>query len=72
MFNSLKDLLKDKTGNYSLREAIIAVCMLLIVISWAVQLIFKIPTPEHMFYSVVSMIVSGCFGYSIEKKPPTT
>ena len=72
MLNSLKDLLKDKTGNYSLREAIIAVSMLLIVISWAVQLIFQIPTPEHMFYSMVSMIATGCFGYSIEKKPPTT
>lgn len=67
----LKEMLKDKTGSYSIREVIIAISMILIVISWAVQLIFKIPTPEHMFYSMVSLIATGCFGYTIERKPPT-
>jgi archaellum biogenesis protein FlaJ (TadC family) len=71
MGNLFKDLLKDKTDRYSLREVIIAVCMLLIVISWVAQLVFNIPTPEFMFYSMVSLVAAGCFGYSIERKPPT-
>jgi hypothetical protein len=70
MLNFLKHILKDKTGSYSLRELIIAISMLLIVISWLCQLIFQIATPEYMFYSVVSLIAAGCFGYSIERKPP--
>lgn len=69
MSNFLKDLLKDKTDNYSLREVIIAISMLLVVASWIAQLAFNISTPEYMFYAVVSLIAAGCFGYSIEKKP---
>ena len=64
----LKNLLKDKTGSDSLREVVIAISMLLIITSWVAQLVFKISTPEFMFYSVVSLIATGCFGYSIEKK----
>jgi TctA family transporter len=65
--NFLKELLKDKTSNYSMRECVIAICMLLIIISWLAQLLFNISTPEYMFYSIVSLIAAGCFGYSIEK-----
>lgn len=72
MTNFLKELLKDKTDNYSLREVVIAICMLLIVTSWVAQLGFGISTPEYMFYSIVSLIAAGCFGYSIEKKPINT
>lgn len=68
MSNFLKHLLKDKTGNYSLREMIIAISMVLIITSWVAQLVFNITTPEYMFYSIVSLIAAGCFGYSIEKK----
>lgn len=68
----LKSLLKDKTGSYSLREVIIALAMLLIVSSWVAQLLFHTATPEYMFYSMVSLIAAGCFGYSIEKKQTTT
>jgi hypothetical protein len=71
MKDFLKELLKDKTDNYSLRETVIAVCMLLVIASWAAQLLFGVSTPEYMFYSIVSLIATGCFGYSIEKKPPT-
>jgi hypothetical protein len=67
--NFLKDLLRDKLGSFSLRELVIAISMLLVVSSWVAQLVFNIPTPEYMFYSVVSLIAAGCFGYSIEKKP---
>lgn len=63
----LKNILKDKTGAYSLREIIIAISMLLVIISWIAQLVFNIQTPEYMFYSIVSLIATGCFGYSIEK-----
>jgi hypothetical protein len=66
----LKELLKDKTNNYSMRECIIAICMILIIISWFAQLLFNIAIPEYMFYSIVSLIAAGCFGYSIEKKQP--
>ncbi len=69
MSNFLKELLKDKTNGYSLREVIIAVCMLLVIASWVAQLVFNITTPEYMFYSIVSLIAAGCFGYSIERKP---
>ncbi len=62
-----KTILKDKQGAYSLREIIIAVSMFLILMSWIAQLVFNIPTPEFMFYSIISLIATGCFGYSIEK-----
>ena len=68
MRNFLQDILKDKTDGYSLRELIIAISMALVVISWIAQLVFNISTPEYMFYSIVSLIAAGCFGYSIEKK----
>ncbi len=68
MSNFLKNILKDKTGNYSLREMVIAISMALVVLSWIAQLLFEITTPEYMFYSIVSLIAAGCFGYSIEKK----
>jgi TctA family transporter len=71
MSNFFKDLLKDKTKGYSLREVVIAICMLLVVASWIAQLAFNISTPEYMFYSIVSLIAAGCFGYSIEKKSNT-
>lgn len=71
MRNFLQDILKDKTGGYSLRELIIAISMALVVISWIAQLVFNISTPEFMFYSIVSLIAAGCFGYSIEKNKNT-
>jgi hypothetical protein len=66
--NFLKELLKDKTNGYSLREVVIAICMLLLIASWVAQLVFSISTPEYMIYGIVSLIAAGCFGYSIEKK----
>ena len=67
IINYLKELLKDKTNNYSLREFVIAICVILIVSSWFAQLLFSVSTPEYMFYSIVSLIAAGCFGYSIER-----
>ena len=34
MSEFLKSILKDKTNTYSLREVVIAICLLLIVTSW--------------------------------------
>lgn len=68
MTRYIRTLLKDKCHNYSLRELVIAISMLLVIASWVAQLAFDIHTPEYMFYSVVSLIASGCFGYSIERR----
>lgn len=69
MLKFLKDLLKDKTNRYSLREVAIAVSLVLVIASWIAQVMFGVSTPEYMFYSIISLIAAGCFGYSIEKNP---
>ena len=61
-------LFKDKDGNFSLREFVIAIFILVIIISWIAQQFFKREVPEFMFFSFVSLVGAGCFGYSIEKK----
>jgi choline-glycine betaine transporter len=64
----LKQILRDKNGEFSIREAIIAVLLLMILISWIGQQFFRKSVPEFMFYSFTSLIAAGCFGYSLEKK----
>lgn len=61
-------LFKDKDSNFSLRELAIALFILVIIISWVAQQFFKLDVPEFMFYSFVSLVGAGCFGYSIERK----
>lgn len=68
MNDFLKQVLKDKEGNYSLREAVTLVFVAATLISWIAQQFFGIAIPEFMFYAFVSIIGAGCFGYSIEKK----
>jgi hypothetical protein len=68
MNDFMKQLLKDKEGNYSLREAVTLVFVAATLISWIAQQFFGITVPEYMFYSFVSIIGAGCFGYSFEKK----
>ena len=68
MKNFLQQLLKDKNGSFSLRELAIALFILVIIISWVAKQFFKYDVPEFMFYSFVSLVGAGCFGYSIEKK----
>jgi hypothetical protein len=68
MSNFLKALLKDKGGCYSLREVVTLVFVLIIIASWIGQQFFSIEVPEYMFYSFVSLVGAGCFGYSIERK----
>jgi len=68
MKNFIKELLKDKDGGYSLREVTIAILVVAVLISWIAKQFYSKDIPEFMFYSFVSLIGAGCFGYSIEKK----
>ena len=61
-------LFKDKNESFSLRELAIALFILVIIVSWISQQFFHLDVPEFMFYSFVSLVGAGCFGYSIEKK----
>lgn len=64
----VKQILKDKEGCYNLRELVTVIFVLITIISWVAQQFFGIEVPEYMFYSFVSIIGAGCFGYSIERK----
>ncbi len=68
MKNFLQQLFRDKNDNFSLRELAVAIFILVIIASWIAQQFFKLDIPEFMFYSFVSLVGAGCFGYSIEKK----
>ena len=64
----ITELLKDKSGNYSLRECAIALLMLAMLTSWIAQQFFGKAIPEFMFYAFASLIAAGCFGYSLERR----
>ena len=64
----LKEILRDKNGDFSLRECVIALLVLIILTSWLAQQFFGKDVPEFMFYSFISLVAAGCFGYSIERK----
>lgn len=64
----MHQLLKDKDGNFSLREVITLIYVLMSVVSWIGQQFFGITVPEYMFYAFISMIGAATFGYSLEKK----
>ena len=72
MNNTLKEILhqilKDKDGNFSLREAIALIYTVMSIIAWIAQQFFGQIVPEYMFYSFISMIGAAAFGYSLEKK----
>lgn len=68
MKNFIKQLFKDKNGNFSLREFAVAAFILVIITSWAARQFFQLEVPEYMFYTFATMIGTGCFGYSIERK----
>ena len=64
----IHQLLQDKDGNFSLREVISLVYVLITIISWIAQQFFGYFVPEFMFYSFISMIGAAAFGYSLEKR----
>ena len=68
MLQFIKQLLKDKNNSYSLREVAVSIFILVIIISWIARQFFHLEVPESMFYSFVSLVGAGCFGYSLEKK----
>ena len=62
------NILRDKQGSFSLRETVVAIFVVATLIAWISEQFFYLPCPEHIFYSFISLIAAGCFGYSIEKK----
>ena len=68
MKKGLQELFKDKSGNYSLREIVVAVLLIALLVSWIAQQFFGKDVPEFMFFSFSSLIAAGCFGYSLEKR----
>lgn len=64
----IHQLLQDKDGNFSLREAIAFVYVLMSIVAWISQQFLGLHIPEYMFYSFMSMIGASAFGYSLEKK----
>ena len=68
MKNFIEQILQDKNGNFSLREALTIILILIIVVSWVAQQFFGKNIPEFMFYSFISLVAASCFGYSLERK----
>ena len=70
----IQQVLKDKTGSYSMRELVIGILLGALLISWIAAQFFGRLIPEFMFYSFSSLIAAGCFGYTLEKqaKPENT
>jgi len=68
----IQQLLKDKLGSYSMREAVIGILLMVLIISWIAQQFFNKNVPEFMFYTFGSLIAAGCFGYTFEKKGANT
>jgi hypothetical protein len=64
----MNQLLKDKDGNFSLRELAMAIFIVVLIVSWVAKQFFNKDIPEFMFYSFASLVGAGCFGYSIERK----
>jgi hypothetical protein len=69
---NIKDIfhqvLKDKDGNFSMREVISLIYVFATLVSWVAQQFFKMAVHENMFYAFISMIGAGSFGYSLERK----
>jgi len=68
--NFLNQLFQDKNGSYSLREVVTLLFIGAILVSWIARQFFRLEVPEFMFYSFVSLVGAGCFGYSLERKGP--
>jgi hypothetical protein len=66
MAKTLKQFLKDKDGNYSLREIVILLSFLALLACWIGEQFLGKAAPEYIFYSFVAIVMAGCFGYSIE------
>ena len=63
-----KDIIKDKDGEYSLREIATILFVLILIASWAVDTFTRFQVQEYMFYAFSSLVGAGVFGYSLERK----
>ncbi|TDX01490.1 hypothetical protein [Dinghuibacter silviterrae] len=68
--NLVGQLFQDKNGSYSMREVLVVLFIGIIVASWIARQFFRLEVPEFMFYSFVSLVGAGVFGYSLEKRAP--
>lgn len=68
MKQCFREMMRDKDGNFSLREVAVALFILVLIISWIGKQFFDRDVPEFMFYSFSSMVAAGAFAYSIERK----
>jgi hypothetical protein len=66
----IKQIFQDKNGNFSIREVIVTLFVLIVIISWLAQQFFGKDIPSSMFYAFISLIAAGCFGYSLEERQP--
>ena len=64
----VQGIFKDKEGQYAIRELATVLFVLALLVSWVAEQFFGIPAPEYMFYAFASLVGTGCFGYSIERK----
>lgn len=67
----IQQLLQDKSGSYSMREAVIGLLLIALIVSWVAHQFFNRAVPDFIFYTFSSLIAAGCFGYSFEKKTPS-
>ncbi len=67
----VQNILRDKEGQYNIREVVTLLFVMALLVSWVAEQFCGIPVPEYMFYSFTSLIGAGCFGYSIERKSIT-
>ena len=68
----IRQLFQDKNGNFSIREVVVLVFVLVVIISWLAQQFFGKDIPSFMFCALVSLIAAGCFGYSLESRQTET
>lgn len=64
----LQEIFRDKNGDFSLRESVNALLVMVMIISWIAQQFYNKTIPEFMFYSFTSLVAAGYFGYSLERK----
>lgn len=64
----IKEIFKDKNGFFNMRELTTALMVIMVTVGWVGHQFFGFILPDFMFFGFISLIASGCFGYSIEKK----
>jgi peptidoglycan/LPS O-acetylase OafA/YrhL len=66
----IRQILRDKDDNYSLRELVIIILLVALITAWIGQQFFGKHIPDAMFYTFASLVAAGVFGYSLEKRSP--